>query len=69
MNPLAVTLLVVLGCAGVLAAYDVYLNAQGGLANTISHRALQAARQYPVIPLVLGLAVGLLLGHLFWPQH
>ena len=62
--PLIITLLVILiGFTG-LIVYDVYLAAQGGYENTISYRCLQAARREPLLPLV----VGLLLGHLFWPQ-
>ena len=66
--PLVITLLVILiGFTG-LIIYDVYLAAQGGYENTISYRCLQAARREPLLPLVVGLVLGLLLGHLFWPQ-
>jgi hypothetical protein len=66
--PLVITLLVILiGFTG-LIVYDVYLAAQGGYENTISYRCLQAARREPLLPLVVGLVLGLLLGHLFWPQ-
>jgi hypothetical protein len=66
--PLVVTLLVILiGFTG-LIVYDVYLAAQGGYENTISYLCLQAARREPLLPLVVGLVLGLLLGHLFWPQ-
>ncbi len=66
--PLVVTLLVILiGFTG-LIVYDVYLAAQGGYENTISYRCLQVARREPLLPLVVGLVLGLLLGHLFWPQ-
>jgi hypothetical protein len=68
MNPLIVTLLVLLAALVLLIGYDIYLHAVGGYPATISYRALQAARREPIIPLVVGLALGILLGHLYWPQ-
>jgi hypothetical protein len=69
MSPLTVTLLIILGAFLILAAYDIYLHTTGGYRATISYRALQAARSEPIIPLVVGLALGILLGHLYWPQN
>jgi hypothetical protein len=69
MHPLAVTLAVVLGCVLLLVGYDVYLHATGGYRATISHLLLEASRRQPLIPLFIGLALGILLGHLYWPQQ
>ena len=69
MSPLTVTLLVILGALLILVVYDLHLYATGGYQATISYRALQAARREPIIPLLVGLALGILLGHLYWPQN
>ena len=34
--------------------------------HTISATLAKAARLYPVMPLILGLVIGMLLGHVFW---
>jgi hypothetical protein len=44
--------------------WDLLLFNSGGKPNTISHDLLVIAREYPI----LTLAVGIVLGHLFWPQ-
>lgn len=67
------TLLIFLGilitvCLAV-GAWDVWLLRRDGVPGTISALTLAAARDYPAIPLVVGLAIGLLLGHLFLPQE
>jgi hypothetical protein len=67
--PLLVTLLVILAAAALLGVYDVWLFARGGVASTISHQVLAHAREAPILPLAVGLILGILLGHLFWPQH
>lgn len=48
-----------------LAAYDIYAVSKFGLKGTISWITWTAAQRWPVIPL----AVGILLGHLFWRQE
>ncbi len=67
--PLFVTLLVILTAAALLGVYDVWLFARGGVENTISHQVLTHAQHTPILPLAIGLILGILLGHLFWPQH
>jgi hypothetical protein len=47
------------------AIYDIAAAMLGGREATISYDVLNAAQAHPVIPL----AVGVILGHLFWPQH
>lgn len=50
--------------AVILIAYDVVAEIKGGNASTISQVLYNAALAEPVIPL----AIGILMGHLFWPQ-
>lgn len=47
-----------------LIIYDVIAYARGGYTATISAITLDMAHGMPLIPL----AVGVVLGHLFWPQ-
>ena len=58
-----------LGTAAI-ATVDVWLAATARA--TISARILAASRETPLVPALLGLAaglvVGILAGHLFWPQ-
>lgn len=49
----------------VLVAWDIYVAANGVKGDTISEIALDFARRHPVIPF----AVGIVCGHLFWPQN
>lgn len=49
----------------VAIVWDVIADSQGGVGATISRVIRQAAMDYPLIPL----AVGILLGHLFWSQR
>jgi hypothetical protein len=67
-HPLAFTLGVVLLGALALIVYDVFLAITAGPGATISWQTLQASRQHPIIPLLVGFVVGLLFGHLFWSQ-
>jgi hypothetical protein len=67
-HTLVVTLLTVLAAGVWLICYDVFLVWHYGVEQTISWQTYQAARSEPIIPLLLGLAVGILFGHLFWPQ-
>lgn len=36
---------------------------------TISKLLLNAAKKYPIVAVVFGAAIGVLAGHLWWPQH
>lgn len=45
--------------------YDMFALWSGGAEATISRVIYATAQEYPV----LTLAVGILMGHLFWPQH
>lgn len=58
------TLAVVLACCAALAAWDLYAYGRGGWPATVSYLVLTRARRHPI----LAVAVGVLIGHLFWPQ-
>jgi hypothetical protein len=47
------------------AVYDVIIFAINGPEATLNQVILNDSRIHPVVPL----AVGIILGHLFWPQH
>jgi hypothetical protein len=65
---LVISLIVLLLALVGLVVFDIYLAVSGGYSATISYQTLQAARDEPIIPLVVGLVLGILLGHIFWPQ-
>lgn len=44
--------------------FDAVMYWRGGWEATISYLALSKSRRYPIIPF----ALGVLVGHLFWPQ-
>lgn len=67
--PLLVSLFVVLAAAVVLIAYDVWLCWNGGAKATISWHTYLAACSEPIIPFAIGLILGVLAGHLFWPNR
>ena len=47
-----------------VGAYDWWLYLTEGPSATISAEVLSTSRKWPVVPLL----VGILMGHLFWPQ-
>lgn len=44
--------------------FDIYVYCRGGWESTISYLVLTRASRYPII----SFAVGVVIGHLFWPQ-
>ncbi|HLN30498.1 MAG TPA: hypothetical protein VK395_22330 [Gemmataceae bacterium] len=60
-----ITWLVILSFTVVMIAYDVLAYALWGVDATISRRVLFASQGTPLI----AFAVGVLCGHLFWPQR
>lgn len=54
---------IVAGIIAAIAVIDVALLAMG--LPTISRFILEASKQFPVAPF----AVGVLIGHIFWPMH
>lgn len=59
-----VTKVLMLSIAIVLIGWDIYVAANDIPGDTISELTLSWAFMHPVIPF----AVGVLCGHLFWPQ-
>ncbi len=66
---LLVPLFTLLTSAVVLIVWDVWLYSRGGAGATISWQTYLAARTEPIIPLAIGLVLGILFGHLFWPNR
>jgi TRAP-type C4-dicarboxylate transport system permease small subunit len=56
---------VLAGTLLVIGGYDVWALIWAGEEFTVSHTILELSRAHPLVPLL----VGLLLGHLFWPQE
>jgi hypothetical protein len=52
-----------------LVCYDTFLVLRYGAEQSISWQTYEAARNQPIIPLLVGLISGILFGHLFWPQR
>lgn len=63
---ISVLLITVLVAGGFLIAVDAWLAIRGGYDATMTAQVRRASRNSPVIPLLVGLVIGLLLGHLFW---
>lgn len=53
-----------IGVVAFLIGYDIFAVIRWGYHGTISYDVLTAARAYPII----GVGVGIVIGHLFWPQ-
>lgn len=66
--PFLLPLLTIVTAAVVIVAYDVWLYLQGGAAATISWQLYLACKEDPIIPWLIGLIMGLIIGHLFWVQ-
>lgn len=45
--------------------FDLLVGFRWGADSTISRQMLVVAKQYPI----LAVGVGVLMGHVFWPQH
>lgn len=56
-------------CLAAFAVYD-YMAANDDVeGNTLSEMTIGLSYVSPVLPLLIGLAAGFVLGHLFWPQY
>jgi uncharacterized membrane protein YuzA (DUF378 family) len=58
------TKLTIIATVVALSGYDVYAFVEGGVDSTISRVVYGWAVDYPIV----GVAAGVLIGHLFWPQ-
>jgi len=54
----------ILALIAVAVGYDIFAYFYWAYEGTISFKVLTASRKYPIIPF----AVGVIAGHLFWPQ-
>ena len=63
-NARAITGAILIVCVAALIVWDVFAAAFGGPGATISELTLGTSLRHPVIPF----AVGVVCGHLFWPQ-
>ncbi|QJW94698.1 hypothetical protein [Frigoriglobus tundricola] len=63
------TALVIIAAFLILVGYDLIAYARGGNPATLSRVSLDTANTYRGFVMVVCLAVGVLLGHLFVPQH
>ena len=61
---LKVAIVFVLAVVAIGIVLDAALYVRGGWEATISYLALSRSRRYPI----LAVMVGVLIGHLFWPQ-
>jgi hypothetical protein len=53
----------------ILTVYDIWALTTHGYEATMSYVILDASLNYPIIPFVVGLIIGILAGHLFAPQR
>jgi hypothetical protein len=60
-----ITIAILLACAALLIGWDIYVAANPTPGDTISEITLAFAQKHPVLPF----ALGVIMGHLFWPQR
>lgn len=53
----------------VVVVFDVAIWYWLGAENTISAVALKDAKRFPIIPLLVGLAIGIVIGHIYWANQ
>lgn len=53
----------------ILAAYDIWALTAHGYEATMSAVILNVSQRHPILPFLVGLALGILAGHLFAPQY
>ena len=58
---------VLLGTGTLIAAWDVWLNADDVPGNTITE-VMRKLAKHPIIPWGIGLVTGVLAGHIFWVE-
>jgi hypothetical protein len=63
------TVIVMISLIAIIAIYDIWVYVYYGSNATISRILLKSAQKAPIIGVAFGIAIGTLLGHLFWPQR
>lgn len=58
--------LVLLGSSIILFGWNYYILSCHTLDDTICRRVFTLSKQEPIVPLLVGLTAGLILGHIFW---
>ncbi len=64
-----VTITVMFACAAALIVWDVFVATNKVAGDTISDTTIGFASRYPIAVVGLGLAAGIILGNLLWPQY
>lgn len=64
----SITMFILLGVIAFLIVWDIYVATNKERGDTISEIFLAASVNRPISGVVLGLACGILIGHLWWPQ-
>ena len=57
-----ITSIFIISLVVIIAVYDVYAIAKGGVESSISHMMIEWSYKYPMFPFMMGVLVG----HLFW---
>ncbi len=69
MNTKVITLIVMAAGALSWIVWDIIAASNRVPGDTISEISLAFARRSPIVPIVIGLIIGIILGHLWWPQR
>lgn len=64
-----ITICLMFTCAAALIAWDVVVGTNSVLGDTISEISLGFFQRYPIAGMGVALALGIVLGHLTWPQY
>ena len=64
-----ITIIVMFSCAAALIIWDITVASNRVVGDTISETTLGFAQKYPIAGCGVTLALGIILGHLFWPQY
>jgi hypothetical protein len=59
-----ITACIIVGVTIGLIGWDIYVASDGIAGDTISEIMLKVAKDHPIVPFALGVVIG----HLFWPQ-
>lgn len=65
----AITIVVLFVSAAALVVWDIVVAANSVPGDTISEITLAFTQGHPVAGMGITLAIGIILGHLFWPQY
>lgn len=68
MSMLGIFLSIVALSVGALVAYELYALANPYAGDTISEYFWKVSDDYPILPFLLGLIVGVLAGHFWWQR-